>query len=232
MKISLSTLLSIISLLLMSNCGSIYYSSKTKTETKDSVLRFNKSYGLSDEISTVYKDGDINVVIEIPSGTSEKWELDKSDGKIKLEVIDSFPRIINYLGYPCNYGMVPKTILPKELGGDNDPLDVLVLGDPINRGSIVKCKLIGVLKLIDTGENDDKLIAVKIGTPFYNLNSLEDLRKNYKGILNILEMWFTNYKGPNKTFSKGFEDRDYAYKILNHGVNSYNRDNHYPLRIQ
>ena len=229
----MTNLLSIIAFMLMGSCGTInfsnHYSSKTKTEKKDALSKLKVSYNLPKDLGAVKKGGDINVVIEIPSGTNEKWELDKSDGKLKLEYVDSFPRIIDYLGYPCNYGMVPKTYLPKESGGDNDPLDVLILGDPINRGSIVKCKLIGVLKLTDNGERDDKLIAVKIGTPFYNLNSLQDLRENYKGVLKILELWFTNYKGPYKTYSKGFKDRDYAYKILNHAINSYNRYRPYHL---
>lgn len=227
-KIFKTSLLSIISLLLMGSCGTSYFSnnsSRTKTGVKDSLFRVKVSYDLSDDLCTIFKDGDVSVVIEIPSGTSEKWELDKSDNKIKQEVINSFPRIINYIGYPCNYGMIPKTLLSKESGGDNDPLDVLVLGDPLIRGSVVKCKLIGVLKLIDGGEKDYKLIAVKNGTPFYKLNSLKDLRENYNGIMEILELWFTNYKGLYKTYSKGFEDKDYAYEILNHGINSFNRYN-------
>jgi len=81
-----------------------------KTGVKDSLFRVKASFNLSDDLCTIFKDGDVSVVIEIPSGTSEKWELDKSDNKIKLEVIDSFPRIINYLSYPCNYGMIPKYI--------------------------------------------------------------------------------------------------------------------------
>jgi inorganic pyrophosphatase len=112
-----------------------------------------------------FEDGDINVVVEIPAGTLEKWEVDKTDGKMKWEFVDKKPRIINYLGYPGNYGMIPGTLLSKELGGDGDPLDVIVLGPPVERGSIVKCKLIGVLYLLDRGEKDDKLIAILADAP-------------------------------------------------------------------
>jgi len=206
-------LLFIILCINFSSCNS----NKILTNLKKEVYTSEKCFG----IQNVHKDIDINVLIEIPSGTREKWELDKLDGKIKLEVIDSLPRIINYIGYPCNYGMVPKTLLPKEFGGDNDPLDVLVLGDPIKRGSIVKCKLIGVLNLIDGGEKDDKLIAVRTGTSFYKLNSLEDLESNYNGVLEILEIWFTNYKGLNKTKSLGYKGRNEAFKILNFGIYYY-----------
>lgn len=117
--------------------------------------------------------------------------------------------------------MIPGTLLPKELGGDGNPLDVMVLGDPIERGTIVKCKLIGVLYLMDRGEKDDKLIAVKQGTSFYNFDDLEVLDDNYNGILEILQLWFTNYKGPNKMISNGYGDKETAMKILNSAVKAY-----------
>ena len=56
------------------------------------------------------------------------------------EFKDGKPRIVKYLGYPGNYGMVPKTLLPENLGGDGDPLDVIVLGPQVERGSVIKCK--------------------------------------------------------------------------------------------
>jgi len=56
--------------------------------------------------------------------------------------------------------MIPQTLLSKENGGDGDPLDVIILGPSISRGSVVKAHLIGVLKLLDGGEQDDKLIAI------------------------------------------------------------------------
>ena len=99
-------------------------------------------------------------MIEIPAGTLEKWEYNKSTRDIELELINIKPRIFSYLGYPANYGMIPKTLLPKKYGGDGDPLDVIVIGPAEPRGSIVKCKIIGVLYLIDNFEQDDKLIAI------------------------------------------------------------------------
>ena len=56
------------------------------------------------------------------------------------------PRIINYGNYPVNYGMIPKTVLPINLGGDGDPLDAIVLGNPLPRGTVLKAKIIGLLK--------------------------------------------------------------------------------------
>lgn len=196
-------------------------STSNNSTINDTVYSFKDSINFLTDFVAIHEDGNVNVVIEIPSGSREKWELDKSDGTIKLELIDSLPRIINYLGYPCNYGMIPRTLLPKEQGGDGDPLDVLVLGDPIERGALVKCKVIGVLYLVDRGEQDDKLMAVELGTSFYNLNDLTALNNNYNGILEILQLWFVNYKGPNKMESKGFGDKDAAMNILISAVEAY-----------
>jgi len=171
------------------------------------------------DFKPVYKDGDINVVIEIPTGTIEKWEVDKTDGQIKHEIKNNIPRIIQYIGYPGNYGMVPRTLLSKKLGGDGDPLDVIVLGPSVKRGSVVKCKIIGVLHLLDGGEQDGKLIAVLEDTPLYNVESLTELDKNYIGISEIIKLWFTNYKGPAKLESKGFGDKKIATNILNSAIN-------------
>lgn len=195
--------------------------SSCSTSKKNSSNFINTSNLITDFPATL-KDGDINVVVEIPSGTLEKWEVSKTNGKIALEHINNKPRIVNYLSYPCNYGMIPRTLLSKKSGGDNDPLDVMVLGEPIARGSVVKCKLIGVLYLTDRGEQDDKLIAVRADTPFYTLNSLEDLKNNYNGVLEILQLWFTNYKGVGKMEFKGFGDREEAVKILNVAIEGYN----------
>jgi len=167
------------------------------------------------------EDGDINAVIEIPAGTLDKWELDKSTGKVRWEFIDNKPRIVNYIGYPGNYGMIPRTLLSKENGGDGDPLDILVLGPPAERGSTIKCKIIGVLFLTDRGEEDDKLIAVSNNSPLHDINDLVDLNKNYNGISEIIKLWFTNYKGPNKMVSKGFGSKKIAEDILRDAINEY-----------
>ncbi|NQX99071.1 MAG: inorganic diphosphatase, partial [Flavobacteriales bacterium] len=122
---------------------------------------------------------------------------------------------------PGNYGMIPKTILPKKLGGDGDPLDVIVLGPPVNRGTVVKAKLIGVLKLLDNGEQDDKLIAVMTKTPFYNANSLNELDQQFNGVTRILETFFSNYKGPGQMKSLGLADEKEAKKVLKYAIEEY-----------
>lgn len=166
-------------------------------------------------------NGDINVVIEIPAGSLEKWEVTKPSGQLALEQINEKPRIVEYIGYPGNYGMVPQTLLPKSAGGDGDPLDVLVLGASVKRGSVIKTKVIGVLRLLDGGEQDDKLIAVQADSPLYHLNSIEELAEGYRGITGIIEAWFSNYKGPGKLTSNGYADRSSANRILEIAIKAY-----------
>ena len=163
---------------------------------------------------SINDDGSVNALIEIPAGTLEKWEYNKSTKKIELELINNKPRIINYLGYPANYGMIPKTLLPKNNGGDGDPLDVIVLGPSEIRGNIVKCKIIGVLQLLDNSEQDDKLIAISYKSNLDNVNDISELNASYNGILEILEIWFTNYKKDGQIKSMGYENRSSALKIL------------------
>lgn len=190
---------------------------KNDTEVNDKTSNIDLYRG----ISAKFENGDINVVVEIPTGTVTKWEVEKKHGKLDVEYIDGKPRMVNYLGYPGNYGMIPRTLLPKNLGGDGDPLDVIVLGAPVESGDVVKCRLLGVLKLLDRGEQDDKLIAVRNGTPFYSLTSMEELDDNYKGVSSILSLWFENYKGPGKMKFQEFGNKDEAMNILESSIKAY-----------
>jgi len=86
--------------------------------------------------------GNVNVVVEILKGTTGKWEVSTKDGSIKWEFKKGKPREVTYLGgYPANYGSIPKTLLPKQYGGDGDPIDIVVFGETIPRGSVIKVKL-------------------------------------------------------------------------------------------
>ncbi len=183
------------------------------------ILKGDRSF--LDGYAPTNADGTINVVVEIPAGTTAKWEVSKPDGTMKWELVNGRPRVVNYLPYPGNYGMVPQTLLPKELGGDGDPLDVLVLGASVPRGSIVSAKLVGVLKLLDRGEQDDKLLAVSTDSPFSKIDDLDQLRTEFGGSLLIVETWFANYKGPGKMQSLGFANVASATNILNQAIAAY-----------
>lgn len=168
-------------------------------------------------------DGTINAVIEIPAGTNEKWEVTKPDGKLELEKEDGKPRIIKYLGYPGNYGMIPKTILPEEAGGDGDPLDILVIGVPLTRGQVVKTKIIGILKFFDRGERDDKLVAVLPETALYNVDNLSQLDEYFPGISTIIKTWFLYYKGSGRMVFKGFGTVREAKDTIEQSIEDYQK---------
>jgi len=166
-------------------------------------------------------DGSVNVVVEIPAGSRDKWEVSKDQGDLRWEFRDGKPRVVNYLAYPGNYGMIPQTLLPKKVGGDGDPLDVIILGSAIPRGYVVNAKIIGVLKLLDDGEQDDKLIAVLPIDQLGSVNNLFELKNKYPGITNIIETWFTNYKGKGRMQSLGFDGVNKAVEILNEATRAY-----------
>lgn len=176
---------------------------------------------LLDDVDPMPEAGSVYAVIEIPAGTNAKWEVTKPDGKLAWEQRDGKPRVVDYLAYPGSYGMIPRTLLPKERGGDGDPLDVLVLGPALERGSVVRVRLIGVLRLLDGGEQDDKLVAVREGQPLGDLRDLAELERRFHGVREIVELWFTNYKGPGKMESQGFGDRAAAIEILDTALAAY-----------
>lgn len=206
-------------LLYFTRCGGPH--SENQNDNTSDTSANEATINLLTDISPTDDNGVVNAVIEIPAGTLEKWELNKSTGKMELEMIDGKPRIINYLGYPGNYGMIPQTLLSIEQGGDGDPLDVLVLGPPVERGSIMKCKIIGVLLLLDRGEQDDKLVAVSTNSKFYHLNDIEQLKSEYPGVHEIIELWFTNYKGPGLMQSNGYGTKKQAMEILTSAIAEY-----------
>ena len=149
-------------------------------------------------------DGTINAVVEIPAGSGAKWEV-KPDGKLHWDIKKGRPRIVQYLPYPCDYGMIPQT-----KAADGDPLDVVILGPAVPRGSVVQARVIGIMKLTDKGEQDDKILAVIPDTPLAEIASIEQLQKEYPEICTIVRDWFVNYKGPGAMPFGGFGDFEEA----------------------
>ncbi|MCA9214678.1 MAG: inorganic diphosphatase, partial [Planctomycetales bacterium] len=109
-------------------------------------------------------------------------------------------------------------LLSKERGGDGDPLDVLLLGPSLPRGSIVQARVIGVLKLLDGGEQDDKLIAVVPSSEAGDVHNFAQLKSQFNGALDIVETWFSNYKGPGEMESKGIGSETEANALLDEAI--------------
>lgn len=175
-------------------------------------------------MSAKNRDGSINILVEIPSGTNGKWEVNKETGNLDWEFKKGVPRVVQYLPYPANYGMIPQTLSPEEIGGDGDPLDVLLLGEAVPRGAYVKGKLIGVMYMKDHGETDDKLLAVAEGSPFENINTVSELKEQFPGTLEILQTWFVNYKGIGEDMKvSGFSGKKEADKVLNDAIKGYKK---------
>ena len=126
---------------------------------------------------------DSEALIEIPRGSKEKYELDKETGMLRLDRI-----LYTSTVYPANYGFLPRT-----LADDGDPLDVLVLGNAsIYPMTLVRCYPIGVIKMIDSGSLDEKIIAIPFQDPTYNC--YQDIWQLPKHIFEEMMHFFKVYK--------------------------------------
>ncbi len=158
-----------------------------------------------------------NVIIEIPSGSRVKYELDKKSGLIKFDRVLYSP-----MHYPGNYGFVPRT-----LWDDGDPIDVLVLGaDPLVPGCVLEARPIGVLDMIDSGDGDAKILAVPSNDPRWNnTKSLNDIESH---ILEEIKHFFQVYKQlQKKEVNVGeWRDTEHAHADIKRSFELY--DAEYP----
>jgi inorganic pyrophosphatase len=126
---------------------------------------------------------EFNVVIEVSKGSKVKYEIDKETGLLKVDRI-----LYSSVVYPENYGFIPHT-----LADDDDPLDVLVLmQQPVLPLSILKVRPIGLLPMVDEGENDENIICVHVDDPVYkgysNVNEFPEHQ------LREMQQFFMEYK--------------------------------------
>ncbi len=167
------------------------------------------------DFKTFNKDESLNVVVEIPLGINEKWQVSKLNGSLVREFYMGAPRLINFASYPINYGMIPRTLLPVSRGGDGDPLDVILLGDPLKQGQVVKAKPIGMMTMNDNGDQDDKIIAIPLNDELFGkVNDITDLKESYPDLLNEIKIWFENYKGNNVVEFLGFKSAQKANELI------------------
>ncbi|MDB5037127.1 MAG: Inorganic pyrophosphatase [Bacteriovoracaceae bacterium] len=122
-------------------------------------------------------------IVEVPKGSKIKYELDKKSGLIRVDRI-----LFSSVHYPSNYGFIPRTYCE-----DGDPLDVLILGqESIAPLSIMRAKAIGVMKMQDQGQADDKIISVHVDDPEYSYyENIEELPPHR---LQELKRFFEDYK--------------------------------------
>jgi inorganic pyrophosphatase len=173
------------------------------------------------EVPSRNPDGSVNALVEIPAGTNAKWELREEDGALAWDFESGRPRVVEYLAYPANYGMIPRTRIAADEGGDGDALDVIILGPARERGALVRVRIVGVLRLRDGGERDDKLLAVTGDSPFEEVRDLADLDTRFPGVTKIVEIWFSSYKGPGVLETRGFGGANEANAILESAEKSY-----------
>ncbi len=158
------------------------------------------------------KEESFIVCIEISKGSKKKYELDKETGLIILDRI-----LYTSTHYPANYGFIPKTYAE-----DDDPLDVLVLcQESLEPLSLVKCRPLGVVKMIDSGAVDEKIISVVENDPFMaNYKTIDDLPSH---MIEEMMHFFRVYKQleGKDTYIEKVENIDSAKNIINNCIKSY-----------
>lgn len=151
-------------------------------------------------------------VIEISKGSNMKYELDKETGMLMLDRV-----LYTATHYPANYGFIPKT-----LGDDHDPLDVLVLcSDNIQPMTLVRSYPIGVMKMLDCGMGDEKIIAISYGDPTYN--NYKDISELPRHIFDEIQHFFTVYKNLEGKETKVDEilGVSEAVQVIEHCIDNY-----------
>jgi inorganic pyrophosphatase len=151
------------------------------------------------------KYGIINVLIEIPAGSKNKYEFDKDMNAMALDRVLS-----SSVQYPYDYGFIPNT-----LGNDGDPLDGMVMMDqPTFPGCVIAARPIGMLEMIDGGDRDEKILCVPDKDPRYsNVKSLKDVPQHR---LDEISEFFKTYKNLEKKVTEilGWKDVDAVMPLV------------------
>lgn len=159
----------------------------------------------------------VPAIIEVSKGSKTKYELDKATGMIRVDRI-----LYSSVQYPANYGFIPRTYCE-----DHDPLDVLVLGqEPVAPLSIMRAKPIGLMKMLDHGEADDKIIAVLENDFLWG--GVEDLSELPEVLVERLHHYFMTYKlSPDGDHSVSIEQAyglEHAENVIRAAMNDYAKE--------
>ena len=167
------------------------------------------------DIAAGEKD-EINVIIEVPKGSPNKYEIDKETGLIKLDRAN-----YSAAAYPCEYGFVPQTYWD-----DGDALDVVVLATfPIPSGILVKVRPVALMEMIDDGDNDYKIIGVPVNDKRWS--DVQDLKDLNKHTLKEIQHFFETYKelkgekGQHKVEIHGFKGKKEAEEAFERSCKLY-----------
>lgn len=156
---------------------------------------------------------EVNLIVEIPSGSQNKYEVDKDTGLIKLDRV-----LFSPFHYPGDYGFIPRT-----LGQDGDPLDGLVLMKfPTYPLTLMTVRPVGVLRMVDGGDNDEKILCVPVDdVRTTEATKLSDIPA---AIQNEIAHFFETYKEleGKKVEINGWGDVNEARKIIEEGIARYN----------
>jgi len=158
---------------------------------------------------------EVNCLVEIPKGGSNKYEYNKDYGVFKLDRV-----LYEAVFYPTEYGIIPQT-----LEKDGDPLDIMVLSTfPTFPGCLISCRPIGALRLTDSRQEDNKIIAVPADDPrFKEIKNLEDLPSHTK---KEIQNFWENYAElqPNKKIKiQGWSAREKAHSLIKTAIKKYQK---------
>ncbi|MFL5575909.1 MAG: inorganic diphosphatase [Gemmatimonadaceae bacterium] len=155
---------------------------------------------------------EVTAVIEIPAMSRNKYELDKESGLLKLDRV-----LYSAVHYPGDYGFIPRT-----LHEDGDPMDILVrINEPTFPGCLIEARPIGVLRMLDKGEPDDKVLAVPRHDPFHHdFHDIADIPQHY---LKEVEHFFHIYKDleGKRVQILGWEKSDVAMRMILESMDRY-----------
>lgn len=154
----------------------------------------------------------IDVFVEIPRGSRNKYEYDKARGVFRLDRV-----LFSSMHYPTDYGYIPDT-----LGGDGDPLDVLVLiQEPTFPGCLIEARPIGVLVMRDDKGEDEKILAVPVGDPrFARYHDLPDLAPHWQDEIAAFFSTYKNLEGKAVELG-GWEGASVAWRIIEEARKRY-----------
>jgi inorganic pyrophosphatase len=154
------------------------------------------------------------VVIEIPKGSKNKYELDKETGLLRLDRV-----LYSAVHYPADYGFIPRTFCD-----DGDPLDALVLGqEPVYPLTIVEARAVGVMRMRDEKGIDDKIVAVSVGDPAFS--DFTDKMQLPAHVLREVRRFFEDYKAleHKQVVVEDLLGPDQAIKIIREALELYRR---------